>query len=442
MEREKKLYLKTFGCQMNDADSSKIKSLLGSMNVSSTSNPKEADIILLNTCSIRWKAEHKVYSELGRFKNIKKTRPHVIIGVGGCVAQQEGEEMFKKVPHLDLVFGTNNVNRLPEMIKKVERERCHVEETEFFDRPEPLVYPAPEEDGMRAYVNVIRGCDNFCTYCIVPYVRGREASRPAEEIIEEVKILVEQGVKEITLLGQNVNSYGRDLSDGIDFPKLLRQVAGVGGVVRLRFTTSHPKDLSDELIAVFGELPNLCSHLHLPVQSGSDKVLSFMRRDYTAKGYLDKVEKLRKMRPDIALTTDLIVGFPGEEDDDFKKTLELMNEVQYDAAFSFKYSVRPGTAAAKMKDSVTEEEKKERLKILQDLQMEHGNIKNGQEVGKVHPVLVEGESKKGDGMFMGRTSGNKVVNFKGSEEIKSMIVPVKIINSSANALFGEYQLIH
>lgn len=442
MYRERKLYLKTFGCQMNDADSSKIKSLLAGMNVGSASDPEDADIILLNTCSIRWKAEHKVYSELGRFKGIKKRRPDVIIGVGGCVAQQEEERMFRKAPHLDLVFGTHNIHRLPEMIRRVEDERCHVTETAFFDSPEPLVYPAPEEDGVRAYVNIMRGCDNFCSYCIVPYVRGREVSRPGSEIIDEVRILAEKGVKEVTLLGQNVNSYGKGLAEDISFAALIGKVAGVDGIKRIRFATSHPKDLSEELIAAFGEIDKLCGHLHLPVQSGSNSVLRLMKRGYTVESYVEKVESLRNVRPDISLTTDFIVGFPGEEHEDFEATLELMKEVVYDSSFSFTYSRRPGTEAARLEETVSEEEKNERLSMLQDLQGEHQLLKNRSEEGNVRMVLVEGPSKKGSGMMTGRTSGNRVVNFEGSGELASGIVPVRIVHGFANSLRGELQNVH
>jgi tRNA-2-methylthio-N6-dimethylallyladenosine synthase len=437
MEKAKKMYLKTFGCQMNDADSSKIKNLMSSMKIGTTDDPKDADIILLNTCSIRWKAEHKVYSMLGTFKDIKKSRPDIIIGVGGCVAQQEQDEMFRKVPHLDIVFGTHNVHRLPEMINRVKAERCKVEETDFFDRPEPLVYPAPEDDGVRAFVNIIRGCNNFCTYCIVPYVRGREASRSSIEIVDEVKALSDRGVKEITLLGQNVNSYGNDLSGDIDFPGLLRKVAAVDGITRLRFTTSHPKDLSDGLIEAFGEIGTLANHLHLPVQSGSDKVLAAMKRGYTAASYLKNVEKLRKVRPDIAISTDMIVGFPGEEDADFQKTLALMGEVVYDSAFYFKYSVRPGTAAAKFQDAVPEDIKSERLTALQALQKEHSITRNKAEEGKVQMVLVEGVGRKHGSFLTGRTSGNKVVNFDGPDGAVGQMVPVMIKESTANALKGE-----
>jgi len=436
MERTKKMYLKTFGCQMNDADSSKIKNLMSNMKIGTTSDPKDADIILLNTCSIRWKAEHKVYSMLGTFKDIKKARPDIIIGVGGCVAQQEQDEMFRKVPHLDIVFGTHNVHRLPEMISRVQAERCRVEETEFFDRPEPLVYPAPEEDGVRAFVNIIRGCNNYCTYCIVPYVRGPEASRSSAEIVDEVKALAGRGVKEVTLLGQNVNSYGNDLDGDLDFPGLLRKVSAVEGITRLRFTTSHPKDLSDGLIQVFGEIETLANHLHLPVQSGSDKVLAAMKRGYTAASYMKNVEKLRKVRPDIAISTDMIVGFPGEEDSDFQKTLALMKEVVYDSAFSFKYSVRPGTAAAKLQDAVSDDVKSERLASLQALQKEHCIERNEAEEGTVQMILVEGLGRKHNRFLTGRTSGNKVVNFAGPDEFVGQIVPVRITGSSANALKG------
>ena len=427
---------------MNDADSSKIKSLLADMNIGSVSEAEDADIILLNTCSIRWKAEHKVYSELGRFKKIKNKRPHVIVGVGGCVAQQEKDEMFRRAPHLDIVFGTHNIHKLPDMIKEVYEKRGQVMETDFFDSPEPLVYPAPEEGGIKAYVNIMRGCNNFCTYCIVPYVRGRETSRPWREIKDEVLKLAQFGVKEITLLGQNVNSYGNASTDGVGFPQLIRKVAQVDGIERIRFATSHPKDLSDELIQAFLEVDKLCNHLHLPVQSGSDNVLSSMKRVYTVDSYMEKVKKLKALVPSIAISTDIIVGFPGESRGDFEKTLELMDAIRYDSSFSFKYSKRPGTAAANLEDDVPESEKDERLSILQGMQKEHGIERNEAQLGKTELVLVEGASKKGEGMMMGRTSGNRIINFKGTEELVSKTVPVKITNAFVNSLQGELVRLH
>ncbi|MDT8316448.1 MAG: tRNA (N6-isopentenyl adenosine(37)-C2)-methylthiotransferase MiaB [bacterium] len=442
MERARKLYLRTFGCQMNDADSSKIKRLLADMNIRHTDEPREADILLLNTCSIRWKAEHKVYSELGRFKKIKKNRPDIIIGVGGCVAQQEKDEMFRKAPHLDIVFGTHNIHRLPDMIKEVEEKRGHRSETDFFDSPEPLVYPAPEEGGLKAFVNIMRGCNNFCSYCIVPYVRGRETSRPYSEILEEISVLVQQGVKEFTLLGQNVNSYGNGSSDTVSFPDLIRKVAAIDGLERVRFATSHPKDLSDDLIDAFGETDKLCNHLHLPVQSGSNDVLKAMKRVYTVDSYIEKVERLKSVVPDISITTDMIVGFPGETDADFKKTLELMEKIKYDSAFSFKYSRRPGTAAADFEDTVAEEEKDERLAMLQTLQERHTSERNEAEEGKVALVLVEGTSKKREGMMMGRSAGNKVVIFKGDESLAFKTVPVRIVEGNLKSLYGELIELH
>ena len=440
--RERKLYLKTFGCQMNDADSSKIKSLLGELNIGSTEEPKEADIILLNTCTIRWKAEHKVYSELGRFREMKEKRPHLIIGVGGCVAQQEQDEMFKKAPHLDIVFGTHNIHRLPEMIREVESTRNRVSETDFFDSPEPLVYPAPEEGGIKAYVNVMRGCNNFCAYCIVPYVRGRETSRPAGEVLEEVRRLAEGGVKEVTLLGQNVNSYGNGVEGEVSFARLIKKIAGVEGIERIRFATSHPKDLSLELIDAFGEVEKLCSHLHLPVQSGSDAVLEKMNRGYTVASYVDKVERLRRVKGEMAITTDIIVGFPGESPEDFAATLRLMEQIGYDGSFSFKYSRRPGTKAADFDDHTTEDEKDERLAALQALQREMSLEKNLAQVGQVREVLVEGASRKGEGMMTGRTSGNKVVNFPGNEALTGRVIPLDIVGGSVNSLLGEPCRIH
>ena len=427
---------------MNDADSSKIKSLLAHMHISPVKKAEEADIILLNTCSIRWKAEHKVYSELGRFKKIKKSRPGVIIGVGGCVAQQEQDEMFKRAPHLDIVFGTHNIHRIPDMIKEVDEKRDKVLQTDFFDSPEPLVYPVPEEGGIKAYVNIMRGCNNFCAYCIVPYVRGREVSRPDLEIIDEITNLSDQGVKEITLLGQNVNSYGNGPDSGASFPDLIRKVAEVNGIERIRFATSHPKDLSHDLILAFQEVDKLCGHLHLPVQSGSNRILKAMNRVYTVESYLEKIEKLRSIAPHISLTTDIIVGFPGESDEDFEMTLELMNKIRYDSAFSFKYSLRPGTAAAELDDKLPEAEKDRRLALLQDLQTELTLEKNGLQVGKIETVLVEGESKKGMGMIYGRTGGNKIVNFPGDKNLFFKTVPVKITKGFVNSLAGELQQVH
>jgi len=437
MEPEKKLYIKTFGCQMNDADSTRVKNILADMNIGTTANPGDADIIILNTCSVRWKAEHKVYSELGRFKKIKRSNPNLIIGVGGCVAQQEGEEMFAHAPHLDIVFGTHNIHRLPEMITTAGKERRKVLKTDFYDEPEQLVFPSPEEGGIKAFVNIIRGCNNFCSYCIVPYVRGREVSRPSEEILGEVRQLAEKGVKEITLLGQNVNSYGKTLAADLTFPALLKMLAMTDGIERIRFTSSHPKDLSDELIGAFGEVDKLCSHLHLAVQSGSNRVLNLMKRGYTVESYLNKVEKLRKARPDISLTTDLIVGFPGEEESDFRETLSLMELIKYDSSFSFKYSRRAGTEAAKLEETVPEPDKSERLSILQDLQKRHSLFRNRSQEGKVEDILVDALSRKPGGMVMGRTSSNKVVNFLGPKDLVSKTVKVRIARGSINSLSGE-----
>lgn len=427
---------------MNDADSGKIKRLLADMKVGSVSDAEEADIILLNTCSIRWKAEHKVYSELGRFKEIKKKRPGVIIGVGGCVAQQEKDEMFRKAPHLDIVFGTHNIHRLPEMIREVDENRGRVSETEFFDSPEPLVYPAPDEGGVKAFVNIMRGCDNYCSYCIVPYVRGREISRPSRDIITEIEKLAAAGVKEITLLGQNVNSYGNCSVEGVSFPELICKAAKVEGIERIRFATSHPKDLSDELIEAFGATDKLCRHLHLPIQSGSNAVLRAMKRGYTVEAYMERVEKLRAISPDIALTTDIIVGFPGETEEDFNKTLDLMNAVKYDSSFSFKYSRRPGTAAAKLDETVSSGEKDARLATLQAVQKRLTIESNEAEVGKIEAVLVEGTSKKREDMLTGRTSRNKIVNFKAPRNPVSGIVTVDIVKGYVNSLAGEYRPFH
>lgn len=442
MEPEKKLYLKTFGCQMNEADSTKIKNIFSNMNVVVTSDPKDADIVILNTCSVRWKAEHKVYSELGRFKKIKDSNPDLIIGVGGCVAQQEGKVMFSQAPHLDLVFGTHNIHKLPEMITAAQKKRHKVIETEFYENPENINFPTPEDGGIKAFVNIIRGCNNFCSYCIVPYVRGQEISRPSKEILHEVRALADSGVKEITLLGQNVNSYGKTLTGDVTFPELLRYVAKIDGIERIRFISSHPKDLSDELIDLFGDIDKICGHLHLAVQSGSNKILDLMKRGYTTDSFVRKIEKLRKARPEISLTTDLIVGFPGEEESDFQQTLNLMELVKYDSSFSFKYSRRTGTEAAKRSETVSEQIKSERLFILQNLQKKHSLFRNRLLEGTVEDVLVDSLNKKTAGMVQGRISANKVVNFSGSDNLISNIVKVKITRGSINSLLGELVPVH
>ncbi len=433
----KRLYIATFGCQMNEYDSIRIEELL-SDNYKKVFEPKDADLIILNTCAIREKAEHKVYSLLGRFKHLKKKNPSLILAVGGCVAQQRGEEFFERFPYLDIVFGPHAIFKLPELIKTLEINRKHL----CINNLEPhFVIPRARGqlwgiDSVRAYVTVMQGCDNFCTYCIVPYVRGREASRPPGDIIDEVRLLVASGIKEITLLGQNVNSYGKKEQGFPSFAQLLKEVSKIKGLKRLRFTTSHPKDLSPDLIECFSQIDNLCPHIHLPVQAGSNKVLRAMNRHYTREKYLELVSDLRSVCPDISLTTDLIVGFPGETQEDFEQTLSLLEEVKFDQIFAFKYSPRPGTKAAKMSNQVSELEKKKRLAKVLELQDKIGLQRLSRFVGKNIKVLVDGVSKSNPKQLCGRSPGNHVVNFVGTKDLIGKEIDIYIEHACQHSLKG------
>ncbi len=435
----KAFYLETFGCQMNVVDSERIVDLLEGIGYSQVDAAEKADLVLLNTCSVRDKAERKVYGHLGRFKPIKDQRPELIIGVGGCVAQQEGEKMLEKISYLDLVFGTHNVHRLPELVLQVEDKRQRGSATEFLDRETRLnLFPQRSvRDNITRFVTIMQGCDNFCSYCIVPHVRGREVSRPSAEILGEIESLVQQGVREVTLLGQNVNSYGIKDDNELSFAQLLLQVNAIKGLQRLRFATSHPKDMTDELIDCFGELDKLCTHIHLPVQSGSDRILEIMNRGYTSADYLRKVERLKKVCPDIRLTTDIIVGFPRETEADFQATLDLVAQVGYADAFTFLYSPRTGTSAAEMTDDQSGAQKQERFERLLALQngISEGTWQADQD--KILPVLVEGESKQGDGQLFGRTVWNRIVNFSGPKELIGQTVQVKISKVFRNSNLGE-----
>jgi len=435
----KAFYLETFGCQMNVVDSEQIVAVLSDIGYSQVDSAEQANLVLLNTCSVRDKAERKVYGHLGRFKPIKDKRPDLIIGVGGCVAQQEGERMLEQVAYLDLVFGTHNIHRLPDLVKQVEESRQRGCETEFHDRETRLnLFPERTfQESITRFVTVMQGCDNFCSYCIVPHVRGREISRLSADVIAEVTDLVEQGAREITLLGQNVNSYGLKNSTELSFPELLCEVNKIKGLERLRFATSHPKDLTNELIDCFGTLEKLCHHIHLPFQSGSDRILKLMNRGYTVKDYLDKVEQLKNICPDIRLTTDIIVGFPGETEDDFKATLDLVEKVRYADAFTFLYSPRIETAAAKMEDDQSKFQKQQRFDRLLELQ-HRISAEIWQEDGdSVQKVLVEGISKQGEGQLFGRTTWNRIVNFSGSKELIGQIVTIKISKVFRNSHLGE-----
>jgi len=434
----KKLYLATFGCQMNEYDSQRMAQILHE-KYALTSEPDNADLILVNTCSIREKAENKLYSLVGRLKKFKKRKPDLIIGIAGCVAQQEGDRLLKRLPFIDLVFGPQCIYGLPEMLRDLEKSKKTVLNTEInndFLIPR-VTAPLPEPNPVRAFVTIMQGCDNFCTFCVVPYVRGREVSRPPEDILAEINQIVGEGVKEVTLLGQNVNSYGKKAGTSLNFPGLLHRVAEISGLERLRFTTSHPKDLSLDLIKCFRDIDKLCEHLHLPVQSGSTAVLKRMNRHYTRDRYLSTVDNLKSFCPDITLTTDLIVGFPGETDRDFEDTISLLKTVKFDQVFAFKYSPRPLTRAARFDNHVPEEIKKERLEAVIELQKKIGFARYKSLEDREEEVLVEGVSKKNPEELRGRTRGNHVVNFPGSQELIGKFVTVKINRACYHSLKGQ-----
>jgi tRNA-2-methylthio-N6-dimethylallyladenosine synthase len=435
---QKHVYIETYGCQMNEHDSERMLRLLEGFQYLETKDPKRADLILINTCSVREKPEHKVYSALGRFKRLKEDKG-ILIGLAGCVAQQEGDKLLDRVPYLDMVIGTHAIPLLPQLIQKIEVSGEKVCETSFDQNGKYLeaILPQKPFDQVKSYVTIMQGCDHFCSFCIVPYVRGREKSRPSREIIEEVKHLAGMGVKEVCLLGQNVNGYGKGLGEEISFSELLEHIDEIEGIERIRFTTSHPKDLSEELIQAFSKLSKLCEHIHLPFQSGSNKILKVMHRGYTRESYLEKIGRLKKGCPKMAFTADAIVGFPGEDEKDFEETLDLMKQVRFDDLFSFKYSPRRGTRAAQIPDHVEEKVKQERLSILQDFQREITLQKNQAFEGKVEGVLVEGQSKQNDQEVTGRTRSNKIVNFEGDSGLIGKLVPVRITKGYPHSLRGE-----
>jgi tRNA-2-methylthio-N6-dimethylallyladenosine synthase len=440
VQPKKLLFLKTFGCQMNVYDSERMAHLLEQDDYQLTPDMGEADVILLNTCSIREKPEHKIYSILGRLKELKDKKPDLILGVGGCVAQQEGEKLLEKSPCLDLVFGTHTISKLPSLLEKVREHKVKVCDVEMYDNGclDEGTYSASSHK-VSSYVSVIRGCNNFCSYCVVPYVRGRERSRPQEEIVAEVNHLVKMGGKEITLLGQNVNSYGNDCGISGGFPRLLTSLNEIAALERIRFITSHPKDLSDDLIRCFKELDKVCEHIHLPVQSGSNKILKLMNRGYTREDYLEKIDALRTTCPEIGITSDVIVGFPQETQEDFDDTLNLMQEVCFDDLFSFHYSDRPMTPATQLADKVPSDVKAERLRLLQEMQGEYSLKKNRLLLNRVEDVLVEGISKKDSQRVTGKTRSNKTVNSPGGEDLQGKVVPVRIKEVHLHSLSGEVE---
>jgi tRNA-2-methylthio-N6-dimethylallyladenosine synthase len=438
----KKLYIRTFGCQMNEYDSDKMADVLGaSEQLVKTDNPEEADVILFNTCSVREKAQEKVFHDLGRVKHLKQANPHLIIGVGGCVASQEGDAIVARAPYVDLVFGPQTLHRLPALIAERRRSgRAQVDisfpEIEKFDH-----LPPARVEGASAFVSIMEGCSKYCSFCVVPYTRGEEVSRPLEDVLAEVAGLAQQGVKEITLLGQNVNAWrgpvARDGDELGDFAFLLGCVADIPGIERLRYTTSHPREMTQRVYDAYARIPKLVSHLHLPVQSGSDRVLAAMKRGYSVLEFKSVVRKLRAARPDLSLSSDFIIGFPGETEDDFEKTMSLIDEIGFDASFSFLYSARPGTPAADLADPVPHATKLRWLARLQKRIEEQANEISRNMVGRVERILVEGVSKKDSAELAGRTDNNRVVNFAAPARLIGTFVDARITAALPHSLRGE-----
>jgi tRNA-2-methylthio-N6-dimethylallyladenosine synthase len=435
-----KLFIKTFGCQMNEYDSSRMADgLREAQGLELTDRPEEADVLLLNTCSIREKAQEKVFSQLGRWRPWKEKNPKLIIGVGGCVASQEGEAIRERAPYVDLVFGPQTLHRLPQMIREARTERHPVVDVSFpeiekFDR-----LPEPRAEGPTAFVSIMEGCSKYCTYCVVPFTRGEEISRPFDDVIAEVAGLAAQGVREVNLLGQNVNAYRGEMHDGetADLALLIEYVAAIEGIDRIRFTTSHPMEFSDSLIEVYSRVPELVSFLHLPVQSGSDRVLAMMKRGHMAIEYKAKIRRLRQVRPDITISSDFIVGFPGETEQDFQQTLRLIEEIGFDHSYSFIYSRRPGTPAADLPDDMPLEVKQARLERLQQLINSQAQRISRQMVGSLQRVLVDRPARKDPNQLAGRTENNRVVNFDGPAELIGQFVDVRITEALPNSLRGE-----
>ncbi len=434
----KTFYIKTMGCQMNVYDSDYLAQRLMAMGMSPVDRPAKADLVLINTCTVRAKPEHKAATFIGRISQLKKHKPHLILGVIGCLAQHKGAELLKRFPAIDFAAGPREIEKIAELVQSGALGKRKILATSL-DQPPPSlgIYNGYYKGKVTGFITIMQGCNNFCSYCIVPYVRGREVSRPPQDVIEEAKALIDQGIRDITLLGQNVNSYRWEEGGEIwTFPMLLKKVAGLPGLWRLRFTTSHPKDLSQELIDCFGELDNLCPHIHLPFQAGSDEVLKRMNRGYTRKQYMDLIQKLRLVRPEIAITSDVMVGFPGETRQDFEMTLDLIKLIEFDGLFSFKYSDRRGTLAARFEDKVPEQEKSERLQLLQAIQKDITIKKNKSLEGKEVEVLIEGPSARGK-QLSGRTGTNKIVNFNCDSSMIGRLVNVYIKAAYANSLIGE-----
>lgn len=434
-----KIFIETHGCQMNEYDSAKMLDVLQhAQGLQLTTNPEEADVLLLNTCSIREKAQEKVFSQLGRWKQLKEKNPNIIIGVGGCVASQEGEALRERAPVVDVVFGPQTLHRLPDMIRQVRTEHTAVVDISFPEIEKFDNLPEPRADGVTAFVSIMEGCSKYCTFCVVPYTRGEEISRPFDDVLAEIVQLAAQGVREVNLLGQNVNAYRGKMHDGsiADLATLITYVAAVEGIDRIRYTTSHPNEFSDSLIQVYADVPQLVNHLHLPVQSGSDRILAAMKRNHMGIEYKAKIRKLRALRPNLSLSSDFIVGFPGETDADFAATMQLIDAVGFDHSFSFIYSARPGTPAASLPDDTPLEVKKARLQQLQARLLEQANAISRAMVGTVQRVLVERPAKKDPKQLAGRTENNRVVNFDGHPRLIGKFVDIRITEALPNSLRG------
>jgi tRNA-2-methylthio-N6-dimethylallyladenosine synthase len=436
----KKLYIKTWGCQMNEYDSQKIAELLDSTHgFSLAEEAEQADVILLNTCSIREKAQEKVFHQLGRWKNLKVTNPDLLIGVGGCVASQEGDSIRQRAPFVDMVFGPQTLHRLPEMLNQLQHSSSPIVDVSFpeiekFDR-----MPEPRAEGASAFVSIMEGCSKYCTFCVVPYTRGEEVSRPLDDVLYEIAQLAEQGVREVNLLGQNVNAYRGETHDGsiCRFADLVRLVATIDGIDRIRYTTSHPVEFTNDIIEAYADVPELVNHLHLPVQSGCDRILTQMKRGHTAIEYKSQIRRLKKVRPELCMSSDFIIGFPGETDEDFTATMDLIKAVDFDLSFSFIYSARPGTPAADLPDDISDETKKKRLQLLQDRITQQALRIARQMLNTEQRILVEGPSKKNPMELRGKTENNRTVNFVAPHSVIGQFVDVKITDVYANSLRGE-----
>jgi tRNA-2-methylthio-N6-dimethylallyladenosine synthase len=434
-----KVFIKTHGCQMNEYDSAKMLDVLHQQcQLSVSDNEQDADVLLLNTCSIREKAQEKVFSQLGRWRKLKLKNPALVIGVGGCVASQEGDAIRQRAPYVDMVFGPQTLHRLPQMLAGVRSNHQPVIDISFPEIEKFDHLPEPKSDGVKAFVSIMEGCSKYCTFCVVPYTRGEEISRPLDDVIAEVASLAKQGVREVNLLGQNVNAYRGLMDDGdiADLSLLIHYVAAIEGIDRIRYTTSHPVEFSERLIQTYAEVPELVSHIHLPVQSGSDRILMQMKRGHTVLEYKHKIRQLQKIRPDISISSDFIIGFPGETDKDFNDTMKLIEDIGFDTSFSFIYSQRPGTPAAFMADDIPEHIKKERLSVLQARILQFAADIAHRMVGSVQNILVEGFSRKDDTILSGRTENNRVVNFSGPDELIGDFTRVRITEALNNSLRG------